>query len=206
MNHHLAAAWNRARKEGTPEAVEMAVRLSRALRGITTPITNMRLALAEELAYVDQHPEQLVVTGEGVEVGPGSVLGQIGGGAVWGASGELHKIPHIGRLVVGDHVRIGALCTIARGTVGDTIIGARTVIDDRVHIAHNCKVGEDCFVSPGAVLCGSVEVGKGCFIGVGALVKQKVKIGAGSTVGMGAVVLKDVPGGTTVVGNPARAL
>jgi acetyltransferase-like isoleucine patch superfamily enzyme len=42
------------------------------------------------------------------------------------------------------------------------------------------------------------------FIGSNAIILKGVRVGAGSVVGAGAVVMRDVPAGTTVVGNPAR--
>ena len=59
-------------------------------------------------------------------------------------------------------------------------------------------------VAPGAIVSGFVRLGRGCYVGAGAAVKQKVMVGEGALVGLGAVVVKDVPGGATEVGNPAR--
>lgn len=49
-------------------------------------------------------------------------------------------------------------------------------------------------------------IGSNCFIGVGAIILPGVTIGDGSIVGAGSVVTHDVPPGTLVVGNPAKAL
>jgi UDP-3-O-[3-hydroxymyristoyl] glucosamine N-acyltransferase len=95
---------------------------------------------------------------------------------------------------------------IDRGTLGDTIIGARTKIDNLVHIAHNARIGEDCMIVAQAGIGGSAVIGNGVFIGFGAKIKNKVTIGDGAVIGMGAVVICDVPAGETWAGVPARKL
>ena len=51
------------------------------------------------------------------------------------------KFPHIGSVIINDEVEIASGCTIDRGSVGDTIIGKNTYLDNQVHLAHNVKIG-----------------------------------------------------------------
>ena len=51
------------------------------------------------------------------------------------------RFPHIGRVILEDNVELGANCTIDRGSIGDTIIGENTFLDNQVHMAHNVKLG-----------------------------------------------------------------
>ena len=95
---------------------------------------------------------------------------------------------------------------IARGTIGDTIIGDHVKLDDHVFVAHNVEIGDCTLVVAGAVICGSVKIGKRCWIGANSTIKEHVKIGDDAFVGMGAVVLDDVAENAVVVGNPARFL
>jgi acetyltransferase-like isoleucine patch superfamily enzyme len=128
-----------------------------------------------------------------------AVIGGIGFGFHNGT-----RVRHIGHVVLGDDVEVGAHTCIDRGTLGDTIIGDRTKVDNLVHIAHNVRIGTDCLIIAGAVIGGSAVIGNGTTIGIGALVRNGVRIGNNCTIGMGAVVVKDVPDGATVYGNPAR--
>ena len=73
-------------------------------------------------------------------------------------------------------------------------------------VDHECVIGDGVHIAPGATLCGCITVERNVMIGAGSVVLPRVVIGASSVIGAGAVVTKDVPAGTTVVGNPARII
>ena len=70
-----------------------------------------------------------------------------------------HKIPSAGGVVIEDDVEIGANSCVDSGTIGPTIIGAGTKIDNLVQIAHNCKIGRDCLIVGQVGFAGSVVTG-----------------------------------------------
>lgn len=146
-----------------------------------------------------------VSIGREVEIKPGAIIGTDGFGFERAEDGSLERFPHIGGVVIEDQVEIGANTCVDRGTLTNTIVGFGSKIDNLVHIGHNAKIGRNCLIAAGSVICGS-EIGDNCFVGVGARVKQKVKIGRNVVIGMGAVVLKDVPDDTVVVGVPAHPI
>ena len=144
--------------------------------------------------------------GRGVAVGPQCAIGTDGFGYTRDADGVLVPFPHLGRVALADGVTVGANTCIDRGALGETSVGARTRIDNLVHIAHNVRIGADCAIIARAMIAGSVTVGDGAWIAPSASLLNGVTVGAGATVGLGAVVIRDVPAGATVAGNPARPL
>lgn len=169
-----------------------------------------------------------VVLGDGVEIGEGSVLGPrvvcyagtwigrrvvIKAGAVIGGTGfgyisgrEGHaRIPHVGGCRIEDDVDIGANSCVDRGSVGDTVIGRGTKIDNLVHVAHNVHVGEHCLFMAGVGVAGSTRIGNGVILAGQAGAVNGVTIGEGARVGAQSGVLKSIPPGSEVSGFPARS-
>jgi UDP-3-O-[3-hydroxymyristoyl] glucosamine N-acyltransferase len=116
---------------------------------------------------------------------------------------SLVKIPHIGNVVIGDHVEIGANSCVDRAKFGSTIVGAGTKVDNLVQIAHGCRVGRSCVICGHTALAGSVTVGDGAMIGGAVAVADNVEIGAGAKIAACAGVLGNVPAGASWMGAPA---
>jgi UDP-3-O-[3-hydroxymyristoyl] glucosamine N-acyltransferase len=73
--------------------------------------------------------------------------------------GVHNKIPQIGNVVIEDDVEIGSNVSIDRARFDKTFIGQGTKIDNLVQIAHNVKIGKNCFVIALAGISGSVKIG-----------------------------------------------
>ncbi len=89
---------------------------------------------------------------------------------------------------VQEHAQINLDCTVGH----DAVIGAYSTISPGVHISGNVTLEPYTFIGTGAVT-------------VNGLPGRPLVIGEGAVVGAGAVVTRDVPGGVTVTGVPARA-
>jgi UDP-3-O-[3-hydroxymyristoyl] glucosamine N-acyltransferase len=102
-----------------------------------------------------------VVLGERCRVHAGTVIGADGFGFARGAGGWV-RISQLGRVVIGDDVDIGASVTIDRGALEDTVIENGVIIDDQVHIGHNCRIGARSAIAGCVGIAGSTIVGADC--------------------------------------------
>ena len=115
----------------------------------------------------------------------------------------LVKIPHIGNVVIGNNVEIGANTCVDKAKFNSTIIGDGCKIDNLVQIAHNCILGKSCVMSGSSGLAGSVILGDGVMIGGGAKIKDHVTLGSGVSVGACSGVISDFSDGKSILGYPA---
>lgn len=106
----------------------------------------------------------------------GAVIGGRGFGFAFSALGEANPVPHIGQVIIGDDVEIGANTCIDRGVVDDTIIGDKTKIDNLVQIGHNVKIGHHSIICGNVGIAGSSEVGNYVMIGGGAGISGHIRI------------------------------
>ncbi len=113
------------------------------------------------------------------------------------------KIPHIGYVVIGNHVEIGSGTCIDRGKFSSTSIGDGTKIDNLVQIAHNCKIGKYCLLAGCSGIGGSVVLGDGVTVAGQVSIKDHVIIGHGARIGAKSLVIKNVLDEATVLGIPA---
>ena len=141
--------------------------------------------------------------GSRVLIHAGAVIGSDGFGYISRRDGH-HKIPHVGTCQIADDVEIGAGTTIDRGSVGDTIIGSGTKIDNLVHVAHNTRIGKLCLIAAQVGISGSAVIEDGVVVGGQAGFQGHHTIGAGARIGGQSGVFGDVPAGETWSGYPAR--
>jgi UDP-3-O-[3-hydroxymyristoyl] glucosamine N-acyltransferase len=145
------------------------------------------------------------LVGDFVVVQPGAVIGGSGFGFTSGQSGPV-KVPQLGRVIVQDHVEIGANTTIDRGMLSDTVIGEGTKIDNLVQIGHNSRTGRHCILVAQTGLAGSVVLGDSVVLGGMIGVTQHVTIGAGAQVAGKSGVTGNLEGGKVYGGIPARPI
>ena len=148
--------------------------------------------------------------GDRVITQAGAVLGSEGFGYVRDAeTGRYEQFPQVGRLVIEDDVEIGANSTIDRGALDETRIRRGTKIDNLVHIAHNCQIGQDVVIAAQTGLSGSVTVEDNVVMGGQVGIGDHARIEEGVILGGGAGILpKKIVRGKGIVfwGTPARPL
>jgi len=155
-------------------------------------------------ANVSIYPQ--VKIGRNVTIYDGAVIGKDGFSYEKSSRGEWVKFPHVGGVVIEDDVEIGANAIIERGTLGDTIVGRGTRMNNLCHIGHNVVIGENCVIGVHSYVGGSSRVGDDSWLAPGAIIRDGIKIGSNVMIGMGSVVTKDIEDNCVAYGVPARVV
>ena len=135
---------------------------------------------------------------------PNATIGADGFGFRPSPDGKgLIKIPHIGNVIIGNGVEIGANSCVDRGKFSATTIGDGCKIDNLVQIGHNSKMGRCCIMAGSSGLAGSVTLGDGVIVGGGACISDHVTLGNGVLVGGQSGVINNFGDGAKVLGYPA---
>jgi UDP-3-O-[3-hydroxymyristoyl] glucosamine N-acyltransferase len=125
----------------------------------------------------------------------GAVIGADGFGMAE-AEGRWHKIPQVGRVVIGADVEVGANTTIDRGAIDDTVIEEGVKLDNQIQIGHNAHIGAHTAIAACTGISGSARIGRHCKIGGAAMINGHLSIADGTVISAGTGVMKsiDVPG------------
>ena len=135
-------------------------------------------------------------------INSGAVIGKDGFGYTR-QNGHNVFIPHVGRVVIGNRVSVGANTCIDRGAMTDTRIGDGTKIDNLCQIAHGVVIGCECFLAGGVGLAGGVVVGDRALLAGQVGIANGVHIGNDAEVGAHSGVFRNVPDGARHMGYPA---
>lgn len=114
------------------------------------------------------------------------------------------KMNSCGRVVLEDHVEIGAGCTIDRGVTHDTIIGEGTKMDNMVHIGHDVVVGKNCLFAAQVGIAGATTVEDGVILWGQVGVNKTINIGKNAVVMGQSGVANSLEGGKTYFGYTAE--
>tara|TARA_R110000868_G_scaffold10313_8_gene50583 strand:- start:3470 stop:4498 length:1029 start_codon:yes stop_codon:yes gene_type:complete len=140
--------------------------------------------------------------GNDVSLYAGVRIGEPGFGFAPSPSGAV-TVPQIGRVLIEDHVEVGANSTIDRGAGPDTVIGAGTRIDNLVQIGHNVRIGKGCIIVAQTGVAGSTTIGNGVQIGGQVGIAGHLSIGDGARLAAQAGVMRDIEAGGILAGSPA---
>ena len=140
--------------------------------------------------------------GHRVTIHAGTVIGSDGFGYVLD-EGRHRKVLQLGNVVIHDDVEIGANAAIDRGTLGSTVIGQGTKIDNLVHVAHNVVMGRHCLVMGQVGFAGSTCLGDYVVVASQSGIADHLKLGNQVVIGAKSGVMRDVPDGGRMLGIPA---
>jgi len=159
-------------------------------------------------ANVTIGPFSLIKKGSIIEdnviIGCGSVIGGEGFQLIKDEYGNNQLIEHAGGCKLAQNVCVGDKTIICKSLFEEyTTIGRNTKIDNLVHVAHNCEIGEGCVLTAGVILSGSTIIKNNVWVAPNATILNKVVLENDSFVGIGAVVIRKVGEKIKVFGNPA---
>jgi len=145
--------------------------------------------------------------GDRVILHAGVVVGSDGFGYVF-EEGRHIKFPQLGKIVIEDDVEIGSNTTLDRGSLGTTVVGQGTKIDNLVQVAHNVRIGRHCVIAAQTGISGSVDIGDYVVMAGQVGIGDHVRIEDRVTIGGQAGILpgKIVRRGSIVWGTPSRPL
>jgi len=142
------------------------------------------------------------IIGQSSRIYPGARIGQDGFGFAIDPAGHV-KVPQLGRVLIGDHVEIGANTCVDRGAGPDTIIGDGVWIDNAVQIAHNVKIGKGCVIIAHVGIAGSTTLEDYVVVAGQVGIAGHLTIGQGSRIAAQSGIIQDLPAGSEVMGSPA---
>lgn len=145
--------------------------------------------------------------GARVTIHAATVIGSDGFGYTF-VDGKHLKVPHQGTVIIEDDVEIGANTAIDRATIGATLIGQGTKIDNLVQVAHSVKLGKHNILCAFTGIAGSSTSGDNVIFAANVGVSDHVKIDDGVVLGArtGVPPKKHLKQGTVYLGNPARPI
>ncbi len=141
--------------------------------------------------------------GSEVKIYQGVKIGSEGFGFIM-KDKSFKKIPQLGRVIIGNNVEIGANSTVDRGSIGDTIIGDYTMIDNIVHIGHNVRIGKQCIIAAMTGVSGSTSIGNNVIIGGQVGISGHLKIGDNVKIAAKTGVMKDINENSVIAGYPSE--
>ncbi len=148
---------------------------------------------------------QCCIIGINVRISANSVIGKNGFGFIPNKS-NTSLTSHLGAVIIGNNTNIGSGCTIDRGLLDNTIIGNFVMIDNQVHIGHNCSIKDFCILAGKVGLSGSVMLEQNVTVGGGVNFSDNIKIGENSLIAGASNVFNSFPKNSKIGGSPAQDL
>ncbi len=131
-----------------------------------------------------------------------SVIGSEGFGFIPTKNGW-RKMPQTGKVILGDHVEIGAGTTVDRPSVGETFIDSGTKIDNLVQVGHGVIIGKDCAMASQVGIAGGANLGNNVILAGQVGVANRVNVGDGVIASSKCGIHADVNPGEVISGFPA---
>jgi len=140
--------------------------------------------------------------GDECVINSNAVIGGEGFGFIPTSNGW-KKMPQVGRVILKNKVEIGNGSTIDRPSVGETIIGEDTKIDNLVQIGHGVTTGKGCIMASQVGIAGGAQIGDAVILAGQVGVSNKVKVGDRVIASSKTGIVSNVEAGKVISGFPA---
>ncbi|MGL6259269.1 UDP-3-O-(3-hydroxymyristoyl)glucosamine N-acyltransferase [Vibrio sp. WXL210] len=144
------------------------------------------------------------IIGDNVTIDSNNSIGNFSFEYMAGKTSRYERVDSVGRVIIEDDVELGANNTIDRGTLGDTVIGRGTKIDNQVQIGHDCQIGEQCLIVSQVGLSGHTRLGNGVIVQGQVGTAGNVSIGDNSIIKAKSGVSRSFPANSNLFGYPAK--
>ena len=145
-----------------------------------------------------------MIIGDNVIIHSNAVIGSDGFGNAPQPDGTWEKIEHIGNVIIGNNVEIGAGTTIDRSEMESTIRGNGVKIDNLCQIAHNVQIGDNTVMAAQCGIAGSTKIGKNCILAGQVGIAGHLVIADNTIIGAQAGIIGNIKkSGQTLLGSPA---
>lgn len=144
------------------------------------------------------------VIGNNVTIDSNNSIGNYSFEYMTGKRTRYERVESIGRVVIQDDVEIGCNNTIDRGTLGDTVIGHGTKIDNLVQIGHDCNIGQHCLLVSQTGFAGHTTLEDNVIVHGQAGTAGHLIIGKNSVIKAKSGVSHSFPANSDLFGYPAK--
>ena len=114
------------------------------------------------------------------------------------------KFESCGRVIINDHVEIGANCTIDKGVSGDTVIDEYTKFDNHIQIGHDTYIGKRCLFASAVLVAGVSRIEDDVILWGQVVVNKDLTVGKGAVILATSGIDKSIEGNKVYFGAPAE--
>ncbi|MBX9750843.1 MAG: UDP-3-O-(3-hydroxymyristoyl)glucosamine N-acyltransferase [Roseococcus sp.] len=200
---HPDARIGEGTEVGAHAVIEAGAEIGRSCRIAPFVLIGRQVVLGDDCVIHSHCSVTHAVLGRGVVLHPGARIGQEGFGFATTADGRFVTAPQLGSVHLGDGVEVGANSCVDRASLGETVLGPGTRIDNLVQVGHNVRTGRGCILVAQVGVSGSTILGDYVQVAGQAGLTGHLKIGSKVRIGAQAGVMNDVPPGIEVLGSPA---
>jgi UDP-3-O-[3-hydroxymyristoyl] glucosamine N-acyltransferase len=144
------------------------------------------------------------IIGDNVTIDCNNSIGNYSFEYMAGEHGSYQRVESVGRVIIHNDVEIGSNNSIDRGTLGDTVIGEGSKLDNQIQIGHDCQIGRHCLIVSQCGFAGHTMLGDHVVVHGQVGTSGHITIGSHSVIKAKSGVSHSCPEGSDLFGYPAK--